>query len=248
MMVREQLKRIGITDEEINIYTFLLKRGSSKATVISKELGTARTTVYRFLSSLHEKGLVGENIQNNVRYFYPIEPERIPEIMQEKIKEIETIIPQLQEIKNKTFEETNTELFKGKEGIKSVMKDILRAKKPYTFIGETEKYFSEIEIFTIQWLKQVEHNKIKGKLLCSEEQNFKVAKTEEYKFLPKELISNISTWTYGEKTALFIWSEPFYAVVINNKSVTENNRKTFDYLWKMSKKPSSQHIQKTKLE
>lgn len=246
-MVREQLKRIGLTDEEINIYTFLLKRGSSKATIISKELGTARTTVYRFLSSLFEKGLIGENIQNNVKYFYPIEPERIPEIMQEKIKEIETIIPQLQEMKNEKFEETNTELFKGREGMKSIMKDILRTKKPYTFIGETEKYFSEIEIFTIQWLKQVEDNKMKGRLLCSEKQNFKVAKTEEYRLLPKELISNISTWTYGDKTALFIWLEPFYAVVINNKSVTENNRKTFDYLWKISKRPSKKHLAKTRI-
>ena len=51
-MVREELKKIGLSDEEINIYTYLLKKGYSKATKISKDLGVARTTIYRFLSKL----------------------------------------------------------------------------------------------------------------------------------------------------------------------------------------------------
>ena len=51
-MVKEQLRELGLGDEEINIYLILLKLGSSKATVLSKELGVARTTIYRFLSSL----------------------------------------------------------------------------------------------------------------------------------------------------------------------------------------------------
>ena len=95
------------------------------------------------------------------------------------------------------------------------MKDIIRERKPYIFLGEAEKYFSEIEIFTEQWLKLVEKAKIKGKILTSKKQKFRVAKTEECKFLSDEYISEISTWTYGNKTALFIWTEPFYAVLIN---------------------------------
>jgi sugar-specific transcriptional regulator TrmB len=246
-MVREALRKIGLSDEEVNIYLLLLKKGHSKATIVSKELGVARTTVYRFLSSLHEKGLVSENIQNNVKYFYPVKPERIPELLKEKIEEIEKVIPQLNAITNKEDEETRVELYKGKEGIKAVMKDIIRTGKPYTFIGEAEKYFSEAEIFSIQWLKQVEKAKIKGRLLCSAAQNFKVAKTETYKILPNELISEISTWTYGNKTAQFIWSKPFYVVLIDNKLVAQGNNKMFEYLWKIAKMPSKEHLKKTRL-
>lgn len=246
-MVREALRKIGLSDEEINIYLLLLKKGFSKATVLSKELGVARTTIYRFLSSLHEKGLVSESIQNNVRYFYPVKPERIPEIIEERANEIKSKISELKSLQNKDIEGAKVELYKGKEGIKTVMKDIIRIGKPYTFIGEAEKYFSELEFFTIQWLKQVEKKKIKGKLLVPENQKFKVAKTERYKILPEELISEISLWTYGDNTALFIWSEPFFVVLINNKSVTDSNKKTFNYLWKMAKKPSKKHLKETKL-
>jgi len=246
-MVKEILRKIGLAEEEINIYILLLRKGSSKATLLSKELGIARTTTYRFLESLHKKGLVGENIQNNIKHFYAVDPERLPEIIEEKAEELREKVSELLSIKNKDFEKAKVELYKGKEGMKTVMRDVLRERKPYTFIGEVEKYFLEIEIFVVQWLKKIEKAKIRGRLLCPENQNFKIAETEEYKILPNELISGISTWTYGNKTALFIWSEPFFVVLINNETVTNNNKKTFDYLWNIAKNPSPQHLQKTKL-
>ncbi len=240
-MVREELKKIGLSDEEINIYTYLLKKGYSKATKISKDLGVARTTIYRFLSKLITKGLVSENIQNNITFYFPVDPNRIPEILEERIEEIKSTIPELIALKTKTLEDTKVELFRGKEGIKTVMRDIIRESKNYEFIGEAEKYFSEMEIFTIQWIKLVEKNKINGRLLGSEEQKFKVGKTEEYKLLPKELIPEISICTYGEKTALFIWTDPYHAVLIKNKSVTKSYQKYFEYLWKIAKNPSKEH-------
>jgi len=246
-MIRETLRKIGLSDEEVNIYLFLLKKGYSKATVISKELGVARTTIYRFLSSLHEKGLISENIQNNVKYFYPVNPERIPEIIEERVEEIKEIIPELSSLKKRAGEETKVELFKGKEGIKTIMRDILRERKPYTFMGEVEKYFSEIETFSMQWLRKIEMEKIHGKLLCSEEQRFKIAKTEKYKLLSHDLMPEISVWTYGNKTALFVWSDPLYAILIDSKSVTSGNKKTFDYFWSMAKEPTQKHLKETRL-
>lgn len=247
-MVREALRKIGLTDEEINIYILLLRKGSSKATVLSKELSIARTTVYRFLASLHEKGIIGENIQNDVRHFYAVDPERLPEIIEERIEEIRENVSELKSLQHKDFEQAKVELYRGKEGMKAVIRNVLRESKPYTFMGEVEKYFSEIEIFVIQWLKKVEKAGIKGRLLCPVNQKFKIANTEEYRILPSELISSISVWTYGNKTALFIWSEPFFVVSIDNESITNSNKMTFEYLWKIAKRPSKKHLMETKLK
>jgi len=104
LQMREELKRIGLVDEEINIYLFLLGEGSSKATVISKKLGVARTTIYRFLSSLHDKGLISETNQNNVKYYNPVSPKRIPEILEDRLEEINKIIPSLNKLTNKKGE------------------------------------------------------------------------------------------------------------------------------------------------
>jgi sugar-specific transcriptional regulator TrmB len=237
-MVRETLRKIGLSDEEINIYLYLLKEGSSKATVISKKLGVARTTTYRFLSNLHDKGLVSETIQNNVTYYSPAPPERIPELLHEQIEEINNIIPDLQKLTKKKEEGARVELFKGKEGMKTVMRDIVRERKPYVLIGEAQKYFEELQVFSHQWIKHIEEREIHGRLLCSSKQKFKITKTEELRFIEESLLPRITTWTYGNKSAQFIWSNPFYAVLIESKSVADSNRKMFNYLWKQAHEPS----------
>ncbi|HLD06990.1 MAG TPA: helix-turn-helix domain-containing protein [Candidatus Nanoarchaeia archaeon] len=246
-MVQEALRKIGLTEEEIGIYLLLLRKGSSKATLLSKDLGAARTTVYRFLASLHDKGLVGENIQDNVKYFSAVDPRRIPEIIEERAEELREKIPELTSLQGRDLGRAKVELYRGKEGMKTVMRDVLRSGAPYTFIGEVGKYFSEIPIFVLQWLRKIEKARIRGRLLCPADQHFKVAKTEEYRILPRELISGISTWTYGDKTALFIWSEPFFVVLVENEAVTRSNRKTFTYLWNTAKKPAAPHLRKTRL-
>jgi len=249
IMVRESLKKVGLVDEEIDLYLLLLRLGSSKATTLSKELGIARTTVYRFLGSLQSKGIVSENVQSNVKFFYPVEPKRIPEILKERAEEIVRILPKLDSFKGQSFENANVELHKGKEGIKSILKDIIRENKDYIFIGSSEDYFKDfdLDIFSQQWIKKVEKENIFGRILCSEDQKLKVAKNEEYRFLPNELISEISTWTYGNKVAIFIFSSPSYVISINNKLVADGNRKSFNYLWKTAKKPSKKFLEKSKI-
>ena len=115
------------------------------------------------------------------------------------------------------------------------MNDIIKEGKPYTCFGEIEKYFQEMDIFTRKWIKEVETKKIKGRLISSKKQKFEIAKTEEAKNLPDEIIPEITTVTYDDKTALFIWSKPLYVILVENKNVTESNLKTFNYLWQTAK-------------
>ncbi len=237
--MRSELKRIGLEDEEINIYLLLLREGASKATTISKKLGVARTTIYRFLASLHDKGLVSEAIQKNIRYFAPTTPDRIPEILQERMEEVSRIIPDLRKLIEKKEEGAKVELFKGKEGMRAVMNDIIREGKDYILMGEAQKYFEELEVFSLQWIKKVEEKKISGRLLCSNEQRFKIARTEKLRFIDKRLLPEITTWVYGNKTAQFIWSNPLYVVLIESRSIAAGGKKMFDYLWGLAKSKKS---------
>ncbi len=233
--MREELKKLGLIEEEITIYLLLLRKGSLKVTQIAKELSTARTTIYRFITSLHEKGIVSETVQDFVKTYTPIPPESLPNILANRLEEIRSVIPELNKIYNKPLEKTEVSVFRGKEGIKTIMNDIIKEGKPYTCFGEIEKYFEELDIFTRKWMKEVETKKIKGRLICSKNQKFEIAKTEECKYLPQELIPEITTVTYEDKTALFIWSKPLYVVLIENKNVTDSNLKVFNHIWQTAK-------------
>jgi sugar-specific transcriptional regulator TrmB len=246
-MHTEILRELGLSDKEISIYLALLRFGTVTATKIAQETSIDRTTSYRFLSSLINKGLVSYVIKNNVKYFTAANPAKFVQDLKNKLEQVNDILPDLDALANLPKEDTKVELYKGKEGLKTVMKDILRERKPYTFIGEVEKFFTELPIYTQQWLKQVERLNIKGKLICNNMAKFQVAKTESYRLISNNYISRISTWTYANKSALFIWSIPFFAVVIENKDVTQSNVNFFNFLWNLAASPSVVHMKSTKL-
>ena len=247
-MNTEILKKIGLSDHEVKIYLVLLRLGSVTATKLAQETDIDRATTYRFLSSLIERGLVGYVVLNNVKYFKAAHPRKISEDLKTLKENYDDILPELESLLKLPREDTKVELYKGKEGLKTIMKDVLREKKPYTFVGEVEKVFTELPSYIIQWLKQVERSNIKGKLICRAGTSFKVAKTESYRLISKEFLSKISTWTYGSKTALFIWSKPLFGVLIDNKDVTKSNLLLFNFLWSLAKDPTKKHKENTLLK
>ncbi len=244
--MREILRKIGLAEEEITLYTTLLRLKEAKPTTLSIELGLARSTVYRFLDSLHQKGLVSEFLQNGIKYYSATSPERLPQILEDRIDEIKTIIPELltYAVQEKT-RKTKVELFKGIEGLKTVMNDNLALKEDYCILGHADAWFTLADIFTMQWMKKAQALKLKGRILISpSNKKFSIAPNEEFRFLPEELITNITIQIYGAKMAQFIFSEPVYTVLIESKDVARNNLAMFDYLWKTARIPNEKEQHK----
>jgi len=235
-MKYDLLTKLGMNDNEIKIYLFLLKSGESTAPEISKNTGIDKATIYRGLDNLIKLGFVSEVIVNKIKRFTASSPDKLIDKTEELKEELEKIVPEL--LKLSTLQRTNAqvELYLGKEGIKTVLREILESNKDYILMGHAETFFDEIPIYCDIWLSRIEKKKVKGRLLCPKDEFIKVAKNEELRNLPKELTSLISTWVYGNKTAQFIMTQPAYVVLINNGEVAKTNMKIFEYLWKKAKK------------
>ena len=78
------LEKVGLTKIEARVYMVLLKHGSVKAGKIAREANLNRTTTYDALKRLLEKGLASYVIQENRKYFQPVEPQRLVEFIKEK--------------------------------------------------------------------------------------------------------------------------------------------------------------------
>ena len=48
----------------------------------------------------------------------------------------------------------------------------------------------------------------------------------------------------GNKTIVFVWTEPYYAILIENEEIAKSNLTTFNYLWKIGEKPSKKDVEK----
>jgi len=64
----QTLKEIGLTEQEIRIYAFLVKRGPSKASEISRANGQTKLQIYRNLKNLQKKNII-ECIFGHPAYF-----------------------------------------------------------------------------------------------------------------------------------------------------------------------------------
>ncbi|MBU0460549.1 MAG: hypothetical protein KJ771_07120 [Nanoarchaeota archaeon] len=233
-MNTEVLEKIGLSKKEIKSYLALLKLKSATVSHISQESRVDRTQTYDILEKLIDKGLCSFVIRNNVKSYSPTNPEQIINDFKEKEKELNILIPQLSSMFQQPTEKVSVEVFKGKEGIKSILKDILRIGKPYYMFGTPQSFENTLPIFSIQFLKQIEKKKIQEKIIFNKRSKFTRLKNSEYRYLSEDILSPTDTLVYGNKVVLFIWTEPYYGILISSKEIAETNKKHFEYFWKQA--------------
>lgn len=234
-MDREVLQNIGLSKNESRVYLVLLELGLSTANQISAKSKVYRRNVYDSLEKLIEKGLVSEILYSKRRYFKAVHPSQLKDILKEKEKGIDTIMPDLiskfESIK--TSEETH--IFKGINGLKSILSDILKEKKTLYLIGAKGKWWDpRLKYFLPHFEKERLKLKIKLKSIFDYEAKGHPAtklKLSENKFLPKKFSSPTHIWIYGDKVITLYWGEEPLAVMIKSKKITEGFKKYFYFIW-----------------
>lgn len=232
------LKNIGLENKEIQNYLTLLKLGTATVSKLSEETRIDRTSSYTILERLMDRGLVSYVIKNNVKYFQAADPRKLLSDLEEKKKEIETILPDLLGLTKFIKEETKVELYKGKEGLITVLRDIIRERKNYFAFGEEGQYQEILPVYVTQFLRDLQKYNIKEKVLSKESKREKIlltTKNSEIRYLPEKYFSPVMTVVYGDKTAIFIWTEPYHAILIKNMGMAESYRNYFSLLWKIAK-------------
>jgi len=233
------LQKLGLQDADIKIYLTLLERGSCTATQIAQYTKLNRSHIYDKLDILLEHGLISFVIKNNVKYFKASDPEKILDFIQDIQKDVKNIIPDLNKIKAVSKTKTEVELYQGKEGMKTVFKDVIRERKDYIVFGEEGKFQEILPIYIQQFLRDIRKLNIAEHLLSKESKRQKIivaSKKSQIRYLPDKYFSPVMTAVYGNKTAIFIWSEPLFAILIKDKSVAKSFKSYFNLLWNIAKK------------
>lgn len=238
--IEETLKETGLTNEEIKIYLAMLKLGSSLASKISEETRINRSHVYQLLERLISKGFVSYVIKENRKYFHAVNPEKIIDILKEKEQKLQAILPTLLGLTSFQKEKPVVEILEGKEGIKTVLNDILRVKNEWLAFGSSGKGPAILPYFSEQWEKEREKRKIslRGILDSSKSGLLRGKALSKLKFTRikhtlEEYANPSSTWIYGDRLVFVIWSKEHpFAIRIISKEITGNFTSHFEVLWK----------------
>jgi sugar-specific transcriptional regulator TrmB len=235
------LKEIGLTETEIKVYLALLSYGTTSAGKLVEETGLYRKNLYDALNKLIEKGLISYVIENKIRFFQAKSPENLEKYLDEKKakieeqkQEIHNTISEMTSIFKKAPAEIESEIYRGTEGIKTILKECLNYKE-VLFIGATGDVENRLPYFWPQYNKKREKLKCKWKLLLVHEaKNKPITKSQyyEYKVLP-EILSGLNViYLYGDYVANVLWLEKPLAFVIKHKTLANNYRQYFYFLWK----------------
>jgi sugar-specific transcriptional regulator TrmB len=231
-MEPDKLVNLGLTKREAQAYLALLKLEEAKAGEIAEHTREDRTNIYDSLKSLIKKGLVSSIIKENKTYYRIAKPEKLKDYLEEKEKTLQEILPNLNKIYNSYRPKPVIEVYEGKEGIKTVMSDIIRERKDFVGFGATDRANILLPEYTKRYLKEREKNNIKARQLYPKGENILKSKLSTFRAIPKEYCGPATTIIYGEKVAIFMWFiEPPIVVLIKNKEAAKAYKNQFEFMW-----------------
>jgi sugar-specific transcriptional regulator TrmB len=236
----EILRKIGLSDGEIRVYSALLDTGKTSLNRIHEKTGIERRNIYDILNKLIERGLVTYITENRRRLFQVSHPNKILNYISEKEANLEAVkkdvanaLPAIMEKYNYSRPDINAEIFRGVEGVKAVFEDMLDYKEMF-WIGSGRYIPKKIPV----WWKHWQNRRIKAKkkwynLLRYElKGKEKPMEFEEIRFLPKEFSgSPVVFGVYGNKVINMLLGEEFNAFVIESKELADGYRRYHKYLW-----------------
>ncbi|MEK6899254.1 MAG: helix-turn-helix domain-containing protein [Nanoarchaeota archaeon] len=242
----EELKEFGLSEKEAKVYLASLELGNTTASNIAIKSNLPRTLVYDLLERLVKLGLVSYAIKSNKKYFRTSAPEELSRILEEKQKAISEIMPQLQKMNElHGTQRPQIEIYEGKEGMKTVMDNILRSKtKEFLGYGSSRSSYEIIPAFMEEWHKRRIKQKTIMKVIYNNTKQTREKikdlqpslKYSHFKIMPIELESPTATIIYADKVIFQSWTKEPFAVVIESKEMAENQKRYFEKLWKIAKK------------
>ena len=242
-MYSEIFQQLGLAMNEAKIYETLLKEGESSVGNISVKSKVHRRNVYDSLHRLIEKGLVFEILQSNENRFKAVDPRKLMELIQEKEESLSRIMPDLEKLYKGTPHKEEVYVYRGHEGWKNYMRDMIRIGEDAYFIGAKGAWLDyRVRGFFPQFIKETKKKKMKFYHLFDNEVKAKFSHIlpfvgKNYKFLPQEYSTPGAIDIFGDHVNILSglqiggFVEEFAFTVIVNQQVADAFRIWFKFMW-----------------
>lgn len=238
MKPQEILFSIGFDKKEAQVYLSALELGGATITDIAQKAGLPRTTSYGIIKILSQKGLISFNVRKKRKYFFAEDPKRLLSIAREREKILEEAMPGLQSIYNVSEAKPKIKFYEGKDGIKSILEDILKSKKDLLAITSIEDMLNVFNNSFPRFIEERVNRKINVKLLTScSSLALDLAKKDKMefrqtKFVPKEFSFHTATFIYGDKVAIIsVNKKPVIGIVIEDANIVYTQKMLFEIIW-----------------
>ena len=238
----EELKALGLDEKEIKVYLAALKLGPSKNEEISREAGIIRTTCHSILQKLKQRGMISNIKKDNINIFEAADPTHLVEMLDEKKKKVETILPRLNQLRKHSPTKHEVTFFEGKSGVKTVIDDILSKKNRKFEVFGSYRFFKDLSpVYALQYFKKkVQRNISSRGITFRTKENLKAKNKDKKELRESRFINenevNAGCFVYDDKVALVSCGKDGHrGYIIQDESLSKLHKLFFKYMWKQSK-------------
>lgn len=246
----QPLQSLGLSSKETTIYLTLLKIGEGSILDISKNCALKRPTIYSGIEMLEKKGLVHLTLRGKRKRFRVEPPTTLRNLLHQKERELEQIIPQLEAI---TLVPRGTkpviDYYEGEQAVislyKSIMSNMDAKAVMYTAasIRDVLTRFPNIVhtfdslAFKWKWKIQelVPQSKKTEEYLTDPNQPVSKNPNHIHRYLPHGLqLFDIDFMLVNEFLIIISFGYDIFAVTIKSKNIVASFESIFKAAWEIS--------------
>ena len=237
------LEELGLSQNEAKIYETLLTLGEATVNEISVRSKIHRRNIYDTMSRLVEKGLTFQVIGKGDNVYKPVDPNKLMELVEERQRKLQKIMPELISTYNNKPQLEAVYFYKGIEGFKNYLRDVLSSGEDVCFIGAKGAWFDpRIKTFLEKFLKDAKKEGVTYRHLFDYEVKDSLPEVmksvgKPYKFLPKEYSTPSMIDIFGDKVVSFTGaglgkiSDDISIFVTVSRPMATSYKTWFQFMW-----------------
>jgi len=261
----KKLINLGLSREEIDVMLFIAQNGDSKIADICSQIKIPRSSIYRLIDKLEQKGLIkkvlttqGSNIALSNLENLKNQISDKQEELKNQLNEFDQLTNSILSLKNLNKPSPEVRYFEGKEGIRQIIWDSLKASNTIRcYTNAIRKDIVGAKWLTDYCIKFVNSNlneKVLGDTIYSKESYQKYGGREKYYSPVKEYFKKSDErvldipflkikgeiYIYNNIFAFYTWeSNKLVGAEIQSESISITQSSIFDVLWNLTTEENS---------
>lgn len=238
------LTAIGLSETDLQVYTFLLQNGESGAPKIKDGLDLHPQLVYRSLDHLSEKGLISEYSRGTWKKYKAAPMTEITDVAADLKRSIDRSLEQLAQ---NIAKEENPDFVRVAIGVEGFIRFRIEMVKKspegsvYEIMSGKQNFYESMGDIWPSLQKLHQKKNIKMRMLSFpdlkevEEKYFGQDEFNEVRFISKYFDSPITVATCGDIALIVNWGKEIISIEITSPIFVADQKKYFELLWQKAK-------------
>ncbi len=237
------LKNIGLTPNEVSVYEALVKLGgSSPAGEIIKLADLHRNIVYDALNHLESKGLLQIIEKNKKKSFVLKKPDNLITSFEKQIKNTHDLS---KIISNLPLGSHDVNVYEGSTAWQEAWQNVVRTTKPksvfYTLGMAGDPWVKLMGESFVEYEQWALKNKVTDKIISQKHLKKQIEAHQnitfrDIKYIDLELPAHVSIEIFDDRVFFEIYDTPETLIEIKSNGLVKSLKVYFELLWAMAKK------------